>query len=83
MKKLIALLLALVLALSLAACSGDKPAETQVTENNATQATSQTNPTEEEAPNALSFSFTQYGNARITTSSSTMTRSSSLSVSAV
>jgi hypothetical protein len=53
------------MALNLAACSGDEPVETQATENNAAQATPQTDPAEEE-PNALSFSFTQYGNTRIT-----------------
>lgn len=36
-KRLITLLLALVMALNLAACSGDEPEETQATENNAAQ----------------------------------------------
>jgi len=68
MKKLLALLLALAMVLTLAACGGDQPEETQATENNnnnATQATSETEVTEE-VSNPLSHSFTQFGDAQIT-----------------
>lgn len=66
MKKLIALLLALVMILSLAACGGDKPAETKPQENKP----GQTDPAPTQPADAVkdyaSMEFTQYGNAKIT-----------------
>lgn len=57
MKKLIAILLALAMALSLAACGGENEEKTPET-----QAPEQTEPVDD----ALSYTFTQFGNARIT-----------------
>ena len=67
MNKLIALLLALVMVLSLSACDGDQPAETQGTSNQNNTGTTQSITTEatESADEPCSFTFTQYGNAKL------------------
>lgn len=59
MKKLLAMLLALTMILSLAACGGKAPAETKAPANQ----NGQTTPVED---HALSHTFSQYGDARIT-----------------
>lgn len=63
MKKLIALLLALVMVLGLGAC-GKK--ETPATEDGNTPPALESTPVEEAVPDFLSHQFTQYGNAKIT-----------------
>lgn len=70
MKKLIALLLALVMVLSLAACGGDKPVETNPQSNPGQNDPSKTDATPSQpadtGKNYGSKEFTQYGNAKIT-----------------
>ena len=63
MKKLIALLLALIMVLSLAACGGDKPVETKPRGNDSVQTPTQPAQT---GKNYGCKEFTQYGNAKIT-----------------
>lgn len=68
MKKLIAMLLALAMVLSLAACGGDKPVETKPQGNPGQTTPGQTEPAATQeviADDAFTHTFTQYGNARI------------------
>ena len=64
MKKLLAIVLAAVMLLTLAACGGDKPVESKPQDNNPAQ----TGPAATEeviADDALTHTFTQFGDARV------------------
>lgn len=67
MKKLIAMLLALVMVLSLVACSekAAKPATTDESEDGNNPVAVESTPVEEAEPDPLSHEFTQYGNGKI------------------